>query len=150
MVETTTKRDGNEPAFGLLRFGVIKREHGLVWPSTSNKIALPASLFRDLMMCALERVRFDEGYYLRTYPDVADALANGLLTDAHRHYLEFGYFEDRLPFRVEVDSAFYFRMYPDIKAGVNAGTIPSAQAHFERHGYKEGRLPREDWSLAAS
>jgi hypothetical protein len=90
-----------------------------------------------------------EPYYLRNYPDVAEALANGLFGDAHHHYVEFGYFEDRLPFGVEVDTAFYYREYPDIEAEVDAGTILTAQDHFEHHGYKEGRLPRANWSLLA-
>jgi hypothetical protein len=149
ILETEVTRDSKGPAFRSIRFGDIKRTHGLVWPLRSDEVSLPAILVRDLLRFALERVRFDERYYLRNYPDVAEALANGLFADAHHHYVEFGYFEDRLPFRVEVDTAFYYREYPDVEAEVDAGTILSAQDHFEHHGYKEGRLPRADWSLLA-
>jgi hypothetical protein len=110
------------------------------------------SLRRDIpgsSRFAVEHIRFDDSYYLRTYPDVAEALANGRFRDAHHHYVEFGYFEDRLPCEVEVDAAFYFRAYPDIKDAVSGGAIPSAQVHFERYGYQEGRSPREDWPLLA-
>ena len=149
IAETEVTRDGKKPACRSIRFGDIKREYGLVWPLRSDQVSLPASLVRDLLRFALERIRFDELYYLRNYPDVAEALANGLLADAHHHYVEFGYFEDRLPFRIEVDTAFYYREYPDIEAEVDAGTILTAQDHFEHHGYKEGRLPRANWSLLA-
>jgi hypothetical protein len=150
VVEPTPRRNSNEPVLRLMRFGEFKRDNDLTWPPTSTEVALPAGLFRDLLRFALKHVRFDERYYLRSNPDVADALTDGLFADAHSHYVEFGYFEDRLPFEVEVDNAFYYRTYPDIKACVDSGTIPSAQVHFERHGYKEGRLPRDDWSLFAS
>jgi hypothetical protein len=152
VVESTPRpeRDSNKSMLRLRRFGEIKREYGPIWPPTSTEATWPLSLVRDLLRFALEHVRFDERYYLRSNPDVAGALADGLFANAHNHYVEFGYFEDRLPFHVEVDNAFYYRAYPDIKACVDSGTIPSAQAHFERHGYKEGRLPRDDWSLFAS
>ena len=134
----------------LMTFGTFRREGDLVWPLRSDQVSMSAGLFRDLLVCVLAHVQFDESYYLHTYPDVVDALANGLFTDAHHHYIEFGYFEDRLPFRIEVDDAFYFRTYPDIEAEVSAGNLPSAQMHFEHFGFKEGRLPREGWSCPAS
>jgi hypothetical protein len=147
MAETRSTLNGYETPIRLMNFGAIKRQQGLVWPLRSSEVSVPAGLFRDLLRFTLEHVRFDEGYYLRSYPDVAGALANGLFVDARHHYIEFGYFEDRLPFWVEVDETFYFRTYPDIEAEVRAGTIPSAQLHFERYGFHEGRLPREGWSL---
>jgi hypothetical protein len=147
MVATTPDLNGNETLPRLVHFGSIKREHDLIWPMKSGEVSVSADLFRDLLRCALQGVRFDERYYLYSYADVVDAVADGLFTDARHHYIEFGYFEDRMPFRIEVDEPFYFRMYPDIEAEVSAGTMPSAQIHFERYGYKEGRLPRENWSL---
>ena len=149
MVEPMAASINSEPQFELRRFGVIKREHDLVWPPTSPVVSLPVGFFRDLLKRELGRIRFDEHYYLRMYADVADAVASGLFSDAHQHYVEFGYFEDRLPYQVEVDSAFYFRTYPDIREEIAAGTIRSTQEHFELYGYKEGRLPKEGWSLVA-
>lgn len=149
MVATTSTRNGSEAPYRLPNFGTIQREQGLIWPLTSGRVALSVDLFRDLLRCALERVRFDENHYLDLYPDVADALLHGRFVDARHHYVEFGYFEDRLPFPVEVDEIFYFQTYPDIEAEVSAGTMPSAQVHFELYGYKEGRLPRAGWSLSA-
>ena len=146
-VEPLHKVDAKLP--GLAVFAAIARENNIIWPLAPGEISISTGFFRDLLRFALERVQFDSNYYLRSYPDISEALEKGLFKSPHHHYVEFGYFENRLPFRIEVDEEFYFRSNPDIKASVSAGTIPSAQAHFERHGFKEGRLPREDWSLLA-
>ena len=139
---------GFTPAPPALRhLAAITRENAkVIWPLPPGEIPIQAGLFRDLLRLALEQnIQVDECYYLLTYPDVGEAVAKGLFTSSRHHYLEFGYFEDRLPFRVEVDDAFYFRPTRHHGRG-EAGTMPSAQVHFERHGYKEGRLPREGWS----
>lgn len=135
--------------FRLPNFRILQQEHGFLWPSTSDKVSVATGLLMGLLRCVLQTVHFDERYYLYLYSDVAEAVANGQFRNAHHHYVEFGYFEDRLPFRVEVDEAFYFWEYPDIEAEVSAGTLSSAQEHFELCGYREGRLPRENWSLLA-
>jgi len=145
--ERTPLPKAGAPPLQFTNFGVIKRENGVAWPSATGAVSLNLDFFRVLIRLALEHVRVDDRYYLRSYPDVGEAMENGLFTDPRHHYVEFGYFEDRLPFRIDVDEEFYFRSNPDIKASVTAGLVPSAQVHFERHGYKEGRLPREGWSL---
>jgi hypothetical protein len=142
------KVDAAPPA--LINFSAIKRDNNIIWPLRPGDVSIQTSLFRDLFRIALEHVPVDERYYLRTYPDVGEALEEGLFTSPRHHFIEFGYFEDRLPFRIEVDEEYYFRSNPDIKESVNSGFIPSAQVHFERYGYKEGRLPREGWSLLAN
>ena len=69
----------------LMTFGTFRREGDLVWPLRSDQVSMSAGLFRDLLVCVLAHVQFDESYYLHTYPDVVDALANGLtsLPSAH-------------------------------------------------------------------
>jgi hypothetical protein len=133
------------PDFG--SFAIVRHENEIAWPINSPRVSVQARFLQALIRLALEHVPVDEAYYLRCYPDVSEALRDGLFTNPRHHYLEFGYFEDRLPFKVEVDEEFYFRSNPDIERGVRSGLIPSAQVHFENHGFKEGRLPREGWSL---
>ena len=147
MNKTTVSRyeEGSLPR--LVNFATIKRHNNIVWPLTSEKLLLQSDLIRDLLRLALEHVPVDEQYYLNSYPDVGTAVENGSFSSPRHHYITFGYFEDRLPFRIVVDDDFYFRTNPDIKAEVDAGGVPSAQYHFERYGFKEGRLPRENWSL---
>ena len=43
----------------------------------------------------IEREMFDEGFYLRRYPDVTEAVAKGLLASAWEHYDSFGRAEGR-------------------------------------------------------
>lgn len=40
---------------------------------------------------------FDERYYLRVYPDVAEAVRSGAIASAHEHYVRFGMAEGRKP-----------------------------------------------------
>ena len=40
---------------------------------------------------------FDEAFYLRVYPDVAQAVRNGDIGSAHEHYVRFGQMEGRKP-----------------------------------------------------
>lgn len=74
---------------------------------------------------------FDSEWYLRTYPDVAEANV-----DPMNHYLLFGYKEGRNPNRF-FDTNFYLRSYPDIAASTINPFI-----HYIMHGAKEGRFPR--------
>lgn len=135
---------------GLRHFAAIRCENANVtWPLSPGEVSIQAGLFRDLLCLALQHVPVDENYYRLLYPDVGEAVDKGLLTSARHHYIEFGYFENRLPFRIEVDEEFYLRSYPDVRAAVDVGRLPSAQFHFDRLGYNEGRLPRESWSLLA-
>ena len=83
----------------------------------------------------------DEQWYLAQYPDVAEAIAKGTKTSATQHFIDNGYFENRLLFLIPVNETWYFTTYPDVAASVRKGTESSAQAHFMRSGYREGRLP---------
>lgn len=74
---------------------------------------------------------FDAAWYLRAYPDVAQA---GL--DPLAHYLTHGAIDRRAP-GARFDAARYLAAYPDIAAsGVNP------LLHYLRHGEAEGRIVR--------
>jgi hypothetical protein len=83
----------------------------------------------------------DEEWYLRAYEDIAEAVREGTIESAQRHFVEDGYFEGRLPFPIRVDDRWYMNQYPDVGDSVRRGALPSAQAHFDDDGYQEGRLP---------
>jgi hypothetical protein len=94
----------------------------------------------DVIRLLLQVVEVDEQWYLKTYPDIADAIEAGVISSAKSHFIENGYFEGRLPFLLEVDEAWYCAAYPDISEAINRGEIPSATRHFREFGYFEGRL----------
>ena len=89
----------------------------------------------------LAGVAVDEAWYLRRYPDVAEAVRQGITDSAKRHFMESGYFEGRFPVEPSVDEQWYLRQYPDVGESVSRGEFQSALRHFMQEGYREGRLP---------
>lgn len=79
---------------------------------------------------------FNETYYLRMNPDVAEAVARGLMT-AQEHFDLYGKFENRSPSPF-FDPSLYLRANPDVAEAVSNGFI-NAFEHFMSFGMYEGR-----------
>lgn len=92
----------------------------------------------------LQGVAVDESWYRATYPGVASAIDRGLFRSAQHHFVEHGYFEGKLPFKIEVDEEWYLARYAGLRAAVERRTLSSAAQHFLEHGYREGRIPNPD------
>ncbi len=86
-------------------------------------------------------VEVDEEWYLERYPDIAEAIQQGIVASGRAHFVSDGYFEGRVPFAIEVDERFYLRENPGVADYVRKGMLKSGQQHFDENGYKEGRLP---------
>lgn len=97
--------------------------------------------FEKLLRKLLHAVEIDEEWYRSAYPDVDQAIREGVVKTAREHFVTSGYFEGRLPCEVEVDEDWYFKAYPDIAEAAKAGEVSSAKQHFLSFGYAEGRLP---------
>ena len=97
--------------------------------------------FVKAIQLLLAGVAVDEAWYLRRYPDVAEAINGGLDVSAQRHFIENGYFEGRFPAEPSIDEQWYLRQYPDVSESVSRGDFQSALRHFMQEGYREGRLP---------
>jgi hypothetical protein len=110
-------------------------------------VELTEAKFMELLRCLLVLVEVDEVWYRSTYRDVDEAVKAGEITSGRHHYINAGYFENRLPRRIDVNERWYLEEYPDVAAAIQYGAFPSAAQHFERDGFKEGRLPSENWSL---
>lgn len=104
----------------------------------------------DLLRPLLSTVEVDEDWYCGVNKDVAYAIADGQWKSARDHYVEAGFYEDRMPHYIEVDEEWYLSEYEDVAAAVNVGKCSSAQQHFNDSGFKEGRIPYQNWSLNAS
>lgn len=91
-----------------------------------------------LMACS---VHVDENWYLAKNPDVVAAIRSGQIRSARQHWVEFGYFEGRLPGTLAVDPDWYLGRYPDVASAVAEGASQSPLSHFLEFGYQEGRLP---------
>lgn len=59
---------------------------------------------RTLVRMFLDLVEVDEEWYKTAYPDVAQAISAGIIRSAKEHFVQHGYFEDRLPCRVAVET----------------------------------------------
>ncbi len=98
--------------------------------------------FMNLVRTLLQGIEVDEAWYLAQYPDVADAIRNGIVVSAQEHFLFDGYFEGRMPFPIPVDEAWYLEQNPGVAEYIASGELLSAQQHFNDNGYREGRRPR--------
>ena len=123
----------------LLRSLRINRER----LTSRSKLAIEARLLCALLQELAAWQPFSVEFYLKSYPDIADAYAAGTITDLHRHFIDSGYLEGRLGAPVAVDEAFYCATYPDIAEAIALGTVASATEHYLRCGAAEGRLPAE-------
>lgn len=89
----------------------------------------------------LRAVPVDAEWYCAAYPDVAQTIDSGMLASAAAHYVEWGYFEGRIPFEIAIDPEWYMSRYDHVRTEPTRGVAGSAQDHFIRVGYKEGCRP---------
>jgi hypothetical protein len=83
---------------------------------------------------------FDEAWYLRTYADVAAAVASGSIGSGWIHYSTRGAKEGRNP-SAYFDEMWYRSKYSDVGSAITAGQLASGFAHFVIAGSAEGRDP---------
>lgn len=90
---------------------------------------------------------FAPEWYLERYPDVAEAIAQGVWLCALHHYLcnptptAF----DPLP---DFSEAYYLGRNPDLVPVIESGAFRNGYIHFVRHGVREHRSPSEPIDLA--
>jgi hypothetical protein len=125
----------------MVPFVSLKNDVNAVTVKGQLKVDLTYDAFLDVIRQLLQAVPVDDKWYRESYPDVAEAIAQGSYRNAKHHFITHGYLEGRQPFPVEVDEAWYLENYPDVGEGIKDGRFESAQAHFEKHGYEEGRKP---------
>jgi hypothetical protein len=121
----------------------------LLIPSPRTQyVAVDRNHLVDFMKPTLRKIYVDEEWYLAAHPDVAEAIAGGIVQDAKDHYVSAGYYEHRMPYEIEVDGAWYLEQYSDVRAAVKSGEIETARHHFYAAGFKEGRLPSAGFTFA--
>ncbi|MGO8737834.1 hypothetical protein [Rhodoblastus sp.] len=125
----------------LAPFSVAVKQLGLDSTALPDTIIMTKDQFLAFLAVILKGVSFDEDWYLTKYPDIADAIARGVVASARTHFVENGYIEGRFPARVVVDEGWYHAKYADVAEGVETGDIRSCQEHFDAHGRAEGRTP---------
>jgi len=115
---------------------------------TETTISLPLESFFALVRAAFAGPAFDTEWYVATYPDVATAIAKGIVPDAVTHFVRFGYIEGRRPRSFDVDPRWYEVAYKDVASAIRSGAVSDAQSHFNANGYFEARAPTPEAASA--
>jgi hypothetical protein len=122
-------------------FDLIRRSVEISTVRGELRVNVSYADFIELLKLLIGGATIDEAWYLRRYEDIARAVEQGEIGSAHEHFVQYGYFEGRLPRPIQVDEAWYLEQYPDVADSIKNGSVSSAQSHFDEDGYREGRLP---------
>ncbi|MCC3410895.1 MAG: amino acid ABC transporter substrate-binding protein [Microcoleus sp. PH2017_29_MFU_D_A] len=83
---------------------------------------------------------YNETTYLQENPEVAKAVASGLIPNGFEHWVKFGFTEKRKP-QISFNEQFYLDANPEVAAAVAKGSLSSGFEHYARFGAAEGRKP---------
>ncbi|MCG0997947.1 hypothetical protein [Acetobacter persici] len=110
-------------------------------PLEEPAMAIPHALFVFLIESYLRSQPFHEEAYLRSNPDVAEALRAGHIPSAKEHYVTQGYWEERDGACPPFCEDWYLSQNPDVAVAVMQGECPSGATHYTLYGRREGRCP---------
>lgn len=85
-------------------------------------------------------LNYNESTYLQENPDVAQAVASGIIPNGFEHWVKFGFIEKRTP-QTSFNEQFYLDANPQVAAAVANGSFSSGFEHYARFGAAEGRSP---------
>lgn len=127
----------------------VMKERNPTFPF-GDEVTISAGLLTFLLKGALAQTKFDEDYYVKSNPDVRQALSLGKLSSAREHFINEGYWEGRKPFEVNVDEKWYLQQNPDVAQAMRSGMVGSAADHYQSTGWQELRAPNADAATAIS
>ncbi len=122
-------------------FETIKAMLNLTTTRGKTRVDMTYEDLQTMIRSLLSVVDVDEDFYLSRNPDVAAGIRNGTIRSAREHFVDHGYFEGRLPYRVAVDEKWYAESHPDLADTLGGHEYATGQDHFDGPGYAEGRQP---------
>lgn len=122
-------------------FETIKGMLNLTSARGKTRVDMTYEDAQKVIQVLLTAIEVDETYYLTRNQDVADGIRNGSIRSAREHFVDHGYFEGRLPYRIEVDEKWYLEAHADVAETLRDGLYATGQDHFDGPGYPEGREP---------
>jgi hypothetical protein len=128
-------------------FATLLNQKVIVPSPRTQYIAVDKEHFVEFLKPTLRTIYVDAEWYLRTNPDIAQAVESGAVANAEDHYVTHGYYEHRMPYEIEVEEDWYLSQYADINEAVSKGLFSSGHDHYYKVGFKEGRLPHASFSL---
>jgi hypothetical protein len=99
----------------------------IILSDESDYVAVDHYFFNDCIRFLIDRIRLDEQWYLNKYPDVKQAIAKKTAKDAKEHFVRFGYFEHRLPYRIEVQEGGTLSNIPTSKKPLSSASSNRAK-----------------------
>src|SRR5205085_2038732 len=91
---------------------------------------------------------FDSDWYAGYY-DLRACESSGEIASMHDHYLEHGYFEQRLPHSLSIDPDWYWGYYRDLTRAYDRNDYDALREHLLRSGWWEGRGGTPDFAKEA-
>jgi hypothetical protein len=128
-------------------YATLVNEKVIIPSARTQYIAVEKNHLISFLSPTLRQIYVDDDWYIRSNPDIVEAISSGIFSDPKHHYVACGYFEHRMPYEIIVDENWYLEHYPDVGEAVQAGTFSGARDHFYAAGYREGRLPHASFSL---
>ena len=122
-------------------FDLIRRSVEISTVKGELRVSVSYDDFIKILQSIISGIEVDEDWYRTEYPDIAQAIRDGKIESAKRHFIDDGYFEGRRPFPMDVDERWYLQENPDVAESIRKGIVGSGQQHFAEDGYREGRLP---------
>jgi hypothetical protein len=122
-------------------FEIIKGMLNLTTARGKTRVDMTYEDLQQMIRTLLTVIEVDEAFYLARNPDVADGIRLGSIRSAREHFVDHGYFEGRLPYRIDVDETWYAENHVDLADTLGGEEYATAQAHFDGPGYSEGREP---------
>lgn len=122
-------------------FEILKSMMNLTTLRGKTRVDMTYDDVQQMIRTLLVAIDVDEAFYLERNPDVAEGIRHGTIRSAREHFVDHGYFEGRLPYRITVDEAWYLGTHVDVADTVRRGEYASGQDHFDGPGYPEGREP---------
>ncbi|ANY79525.1 hypothetical protein BB934_15915 [Microvirga ossetica] len=120
-------------------FDKLQREIVSRGIKTESGTFYPQEIVDRLFEIIARSIPVDEEFYRANNPDIDEALKAGDISSAAQHFVEHGFYEDRLPCSVLINEEDYLARYPDVAAGIDDGSIASATDHWLQYGRYEGR-----------
>ena len=105
---------------------------------SEDSVTMPVSLFNKMLQLAFDGA-FSEKWYLDSYPDVNEAVEDGVVDSGLSHYVGSGIYEGRFPFELKLDAQNYVSTHEDVGEAIQDGFFENAHDHFLNIGYSEGR-----------
>jgi len=122
-------------------FEILKSYMTLETINGELKVSCNYEQFIEMLRRVIAGVEVNAEWYRTHYPDIAEAIDQGIVVSPQRHFVDDGYFEGRQPFEIKVDERYYLTANPGVADFVRRGLLTDGQQHFDENGYQEGRLP---------